>query len=88
MKPLSLQGCIVPHLKDLTHICLEPEAHSVLRLLMYFFFHQSDPSLLHNWLKSRFNLQGTVHSKAPVQLQDIPVILQVNPVQLQPRPLN
>ena len=27
---------------------------------MYFFSNQSDPSLLHNWLKSRFNLQGTV----------------------------
>ena len=26
LQPLDLQGCTVPHLKDLIHICLEPEA--------------------------------------------------------------
>ena len=26
LQPLDLQECTVPHLKDLIHICLEPEA--------------------------------------------------------------
>ena len=32
-------------------------------LLGYLILHQSDPILLHNRPKSRFNLQGTVRSK-------------------------
>ena len=26
LQPINLQGCTVPYLKDVTHICLEPEA--------------------------------------------------------------
>ena len=45
LQPFNLQECIVPHMKDPIHICLEPEAQEHIRTFIYFILHQSAPYL-------------------------------------------
>ena len=71
LQPLGLQGCIVPPVKDLIHICLEPEVQGRFRTFNVLYLASKRPYLLNNRPKSRFNLQGTVNSKKILQYSGV-----------------
>ena len=61
-EPVDLQDIIAPHLRVPIHICLEPEAQGLGIIIRVIFMRSKYPHLLYKMQKSRFNLQGTVHS--------------------------
>ena len=47
LQPLDQKQCLVPHLKDLIHICLEPEAQERGVTFRGFLVGQNDPKIHH-----------------------------------------
>ena len=65
LRPFDKNGCIVPHLKDLFHICLEPENQGHGMIFMVWNFGSKQPHLYSAYVVSiAFQSHTTVHSQS------------------------